>query len=261
MECFNCMDESTRPAQCGKRVVVLAGSVEMRIVNDAGWCFACSDADKGEVKATLLAPVMMTMLTHIPWQAMVSLIIKRVGKTDSVALTSHPICDYRHIHTVTAASVCACQAHRLFFLSSTSALLTWIRLRSLEVGHRPHTLELHVHWPPSLTKWHSICMLMYKGQKQLSCNLFSVAITLHHFLHIFTLILATSTFLSAGRKSSQITALYSSVCECYWWCTDCVAASLRGVRSLPMSSRQPSCSEVGTTLLTSDCRAFAWSHH
>ena len=58
-------------------------------------------------------------------------------------------------------------------------------------------------------------MYMYKGQKQLSCNLFSVAITLYHFLHIFTLILATSTFLSAGRKSSQITALYSSVCEYY----------------------------------------------
>ena len=56
---------------------------------------------------------------------------------------------------------------------------------------------------------------MCKGQKQLSCNLFSVAITLYHFLHIFTLILATSTFLSAGRKSSQITALYSSVCEYY----------------------------------------------
>ena len=52
---------------------------------------------------------------------MVSLINKRVGKTDSVALTSRPICDYRHIHTVTVASVCACQAHRLYFLSSTSA--------------------------------------------------------------------------------------------------------------------------------------------
>ena len=43
-------------------------------------------------------------------------------------------------------------------------------------------------------------------------------------------------------------------------CTDCIAASLRGVRSLPMSSRHPSCSEVGTTLLTSDCRGLAWNH-
>ena len=33
----------------------------MRIVNDAGRCFACSDADQDEVKATLLTPVMMTM--------------------------------------------------------------------------------------------------------------------------------------------------------------------------------------------------------
>ena len=33
----------------------------MRIVNAAGRCFACSDADQDEVKATLLTPVMMTM--------------------------------------------------------------------------------------------------------------------------------------------------------------------------------------------------------
>ena len=43
----------------GMDVAVLAPSVKMRIVNDAGRCFACSDAD--EVKATLLTPVMMTM--------------------------------------------------------------------------------------------------------------------------------------------------------------------------------------------------------
>ena len=85
------MDESTSPAQCsaiaqlqvsikrvispsdvrasqkmgfmyaGMRVAVLAASVKMRIVNDAGPCFACSDADQDEVKATLLTPVMMTM--------------------------------------------------------------------------------------------------------------------------------------------------------------------------------------------------------
>ena len=85
------MDESTSPAQCsaiaqlqvsikrvtvpamfvrhkkcaamyaGKRVAVLAASVEMGIVNDAGRCFACSDADQDEVKATLLTPEMMTM--------------------------------------------------------------------------------------------------------------------------------------------------------------------------------------------------------
>ena len=42
-------------------VAVLAASVKMRIVNDAGPCFACSDADQDEVKATLLTPVMMTM--------------------------------------------------------------------------------------------------------------------------------------------------------------------------------------------------------
>ena len=42
---------------------------------------------------------------------------------------------------------------------------------------------------------------MYKGQKQLSCNLFCnyfVSLSPH-----ITLILATGTFLSAGRKSSQ----------------------------------------------------------
>ena len=43
----------------GMRVAVLAASVKMRIVNDAGPCFACSDADQEEV--TLLTPVMMTM--------------------------------------------------------------------------------------------------------------------------------------------------------------------------------------------------------
>ena len=42
-------------------VAVLAASVKMRIVNDAGPCFACSDADQDEVKVTLLTPVMMTM--------------------------------------------------------------------------------------------------------------------------------------------------------------------------------------------------------
>ena len=54
---------------------------------------------------------------------------------------------------------------------------------------------------------------MYKGQKQLSCNLFRnyfVSLSPH-----ITLILATGTFLSAGRKSSQTTALYSTVCEYY----------------------------------------------
>ena len=45
----------------GMRVAVLAASVKMRIVNDAGRCFACSDADQDEVKTTLLTPVMMTM--------------------------------------------------------------------------------------------------------------------------------------------------------------------------------------------------------
>ena len=30
----------------GMRVAVLAASVKMRIVNDAGPCFACSDADQ-----------------------------------------------------------------------------------------------------------------------------------------------------------------------------------------------------------------------
>ena len=45
----------------GMRVAVLAASVKMRIVSDAGPCFACSDAGQDEVKATLLTPVMMTM--------------------------------------------------------------------------------------------------------------------------------------------------------------------------------------------------------
>ena len=45
----------------GMCVAVLAAGVKMRIVNDAGPCFACSDADQDEVKATLLTPVMMTM--------------------------------------------------------------------------------------------------------------------------------------------------------------------------------------------------------
>ena len=47
--------------------------------------------------------------------------------------------------------------------------------------------------------------------KLLSCNLFCnyfVSLSPH-----ITLIVETSTFLSAGRKSSQTTALYSSACE------------------------------------------------
>ena len=91
------MDESTSPAQCSAIaqlqvsikwvisstgrcscvtktgllytpgcVAVLAASVKMRIVNDAGRCFACSDADQDEVKtttvyATVWVWVMMTM--------------------------------------------------------------------------------------------------------------------------------------------------------------------------------------------------------
>ena len=45
----------------GMRVAVFAAIVKMRIVNDTCRCFACSDADQDEVKATLLTPVMMTM--------------------------------------------------------------------------------------------------------------------------------------------------------------------------------------------------------
>ena len=51
---------------------------------------------------------------------------------------------------------------------------------------------------------------IYKGQKQLSCNLFC-----NHFVSLsphITLILGTGTFLSAGRKSSQTTALYIAQC-------------------------------------------------
>ena len=117
------------------------------------------------------------------------------------------------MHTVTVASVCACQAHCLFFLPSTSALLTWIRLRSLylKLGTGPIPLRsMYI----DHTR-HSTCTytMMYKGQKQLCCNLFCnyfVSLSPH-----ITLILATGTFLSAGRKSSQTTALYSSVCEYY----------------------------------------------
>ena len=40
----------------GMHEAVLAASVKMRIVNDPGRCFACSDADQDEVKTTLLTP-------------------------------------------------------------------------------------------------------------------------------------------------------------------------------------------------------------
>ena len=45
----------------GMRLAVLAASVKMKIVNDTGPCFPCSDADQDEVKVTLLTPVMMTV--------------------------------------------------------------------------------------------------------------------------------------------------------------------------------------------------------
>ena len=67
-------------------------------------------------------------LTHIPWQAMVSLINKRVGKNDSVALTSG-----RYVITGTfrlwqLPVLVHVKLVVYFFLSSTSVLLTWIRL-------------------------------------------------------------------------------------------------------------------------------------
>ena len=76
------------------------------------------------------------------------------------------------------------------------------------------------------------------------------------------LILATSTLPSAGRKSSQTTvaALYSSVCEHH---VQIVSPRVcgGGVRSLPMSSRQPSrsYSEVmcGSDLTHEGWRGFA----
>ena len=89
----------------GMRVAVLAASVKMRIANDAGRCFARSDADQDEVKATLFSWCQwwwQRRLTHIPWQAMVSLINKRVGNSRPTQwpwpaadmwLPSHSDCD------------------------------------------------------------------------------------------------------------------------------------------------------------------------
>ena len=51
--CYVCRDA------CGS--IGCPVSVKMRIVNDAGRCFACSESDQDEVKTTLLTPVMMTM--------------------------------------------------------------------------------------------------------------------------------------------------------------------------------------------------------
>ena len=112
-----------------------------------------------------------------------SLINKRVGKTDSVALTSGKICDYRHIQTVTVASVCTCQAHCLcfsFFYKCTT---------DLDQARAPVTIS----WAQAPYPGAPLCTLTTFNGTVHACictkdkNNFLVtffAITLYHFLYI-----------------------------------------------------------------------------
>ena len=142
---------------------------------------------------------------------MVSLINKRVGKTDSVALTSG-----RYVITGT------CTLWQLPVFVHVKLIVYFFFLLQVHywLGSGSGHYKLGTGPIPLSSMYidhtrHSTCTytMMYKGQKQLSCNLFCnyfVSLSPH-----ITLILATGTFLSAGRKSSQTTALYSSVCEYY----------------------------------------------
>ena len=142
---------------------------------------------------------------------MVSLINKRVGKTDSVALTSG-----RYVITGT------CTLWQLPVFVHVKLIVYFFFLQQVHywLGSGSGHYKLGTGPIPLSSMYidhtrHSTCTytMMYKGQKQLCCNLFCnyfVSLSPH-----ITLILATGTFLSAGRKSSQTTALYSSVCEYY----------------------------------------------
>ena len=109
-------------------------------------------------------------LTQILWQAMVSLINKRVGKTDWVALTSGRYvttgtCTLWQLPVFVYVKLIVYFFFRLqvhYWLGSGSGHYKLgtgpIPLSSMYIGHT----------------WHSTCTntMMYKGQKQLSCNLF-----------------------------------------------------------------------------------------
>ena len=208
---------------------------------------------------------------------MVSLINKRVGKTDLVALTSG-----RYVITGTftlwqlPVSVCTCQAHCLFFsffYKCTTDLdqappghymlgtgpIPWSSMYIDDTRHSTCTVITidiltsgtenrgkgnsakgkEEHKPVTTVALDRVCVRVWRrhvwpcmcacicqenvyvkernahilwctkddNNFNLFCNYF-VSLSPH-----ITLILATGTFLSAGRKSSQTTALYSSVCE------------------------------------------------
>ena len=142
---------------------------------------------------------------------MVSLINKRVGKTDSVALTSG-----RYVITGTVGSVCTYMC-----MSSSLSIFSFFYKCTTDLDQAPVTIS----WAQAPYPW-APCTLTILGTVHahiLWCtkdkNNFLVTFFCNYFVsfspHI-TLILATGTFLSAGRKSSQrTTALYSSLCEYY----------------------------------------------
>ena len=115
-----------------------------------------------------------------------------------------------------------CDSCQCLCMSSSLSIFSFFCKCTTDLDQAPVTLswaQAPYPWAPctltTLVKWRSTCTytMMYKGQKQLSWNLFCnyfVSLSPH-----ITFILATGTFLSAGRKSSQTTALYSSVCEYY----------------------------------------------
>ena len=99
-----------------------------------------------------------------------------------------------------------------FFSSASTSALLGSGSGHFKLGTGPIPLS-SMYIDHTVTR-HSTCTytMMYKGQKQLSCNLFcNYFVSLSPHILLITLILATGTFLSAGRKSSQTTALYSSV--------------------------------------------------
>ena len=139
-------------------------------------------------------------LTHIPWQAMVSLINKRVGKTDSVALTSG-----RYVITGT------CTLWQLPVFVHVKLIVYFFFLPQVHywLGSGSGHYKLGTGPIPLSSMYidhtrHSTCTytMMYKGQKQLCCNLFCnyfVSLSPH-----ITLILATGTFLFQCRLATHL---------------------------------------------------------
>ena len=120
-------------------------------------------------------------LTHIPWQAMVSLINKRVGKTDSVVLTSSR-CMWLPAHAHCDSCQCLC-------MSSSLSIFSFFYKCTTDLDQAPVTIswaQAPYPWAPctltTLGTVHAHILWCTKDKNNFVVTFF--AITLYHFLHI-----------------------------------------------------------------------------